>query len=173
MRFTSKLSLKGIIYSARRRAGRTAGRRREIGRFLVRPSREVEQFLAELIQVLRSLGPTPMLAGNSIGPLRTRLSSGSPYRSQLLRSLQTLGFIDSQRRFLPKAFTFVPELEALSTGIPARQFGCIRLMKAGRYGFLEDDDGTDYYFHETFLPMVQVGETLSLVPVCHLFRVRP
>ena len=111
-----RLSLKGIVYSARRRTGGTAGRRREIGRFLVRPSREVEQFLGDLIQVLKSLGPASMLSRESIAALRARLSTSSPYKGRPDRSLQTLGFIDSQRRYLPKALNYVPELEEANAG---------------------------------------------------------
>ena len=165
-----RLSFKGIVYSGRRRTGGTAGRRREIGRFQIRPSREVEQFLGELIQILKSLGPASTLTRDSLGTLRSRLSQSSPYKNQPDRSLQTLGFIDSQRRFLPKALNYVPELERPDTGGPARVLGRIKSAKQGRYGFIEDDEGTDYYFHATFLSDgiswedVALGREVSFVP---------
>ena len=165
-----QLLLKGIIYSARRRTGSTAGRRREIGRFLVRPSREVDQFLGELIQVLKAVGPASMLSRDATATVRANLSPSSPYKDQLDRSLQTLGFVDSQRRFLPKALNYVPELEDPSFGLWARLVGNIKSAKQGRYGFIEDDDGTDYYFHVTFFSddiiwaNIRPGMRVSFIP---------
>ena len=135
------------MYNARPSVGGGGGRRREIGRFRVRPSKEAEQFLGEMIQALSAIGPTTMLTRESVAALRARLSPSSPYRERPDLSLQRLGFIDSQRRLLPKALTYVPELERSPQALPRRFQGRVKAAKPGRYGFITDDDGNDYFFH--------------------------
>lgn len=141
-----QLRRKGIGYNARPRAG-GGGRRRELGRFRIRPSREAEQFLAELIQALGHIGPATMLSSDSRATVRSKLSPSSPYRERPDFSLQALGFMDTQRRFLPKALSYVPELEQSSPMTPQSLLGRIKLVKPGRYGFITDDEGIDYFFH--------------------------
>ena len=145
---SERLRSKGIVYNARPTAS-GGGRRREIGRFQVRPSKEAEQFLGELIEALTLVGPATELTNESVAVLRSRLSTGSPYRNNPNLSLQTLGFIDSQRRFLPKALSYVPELDKTSVTVPQRLLGSIISAKPGRYGFIKDNDGTDYFFHHS------------------------
>ena len=144
-----RLRRKGILYNARPAAGGGGGRRREIGRFRVRPSNEAEQFLGELIEALRFVGPATVLTKESASIVRSKLSSGSTYKDNPSASLQILGFIDLQRRFLPKALSYVPELGQASPSTPQRLLGTINAAKSGRYGFIKDDDGADYFFHHS------------------------
>ena len=146
-----QLRRKGIIYNTRPSA-RGGGRRREIGRFRVRSSREVEQFLAELLQALKSIGAATTLNRELVANVRSKLSTGSPYRDRPDNSLQSLGFIDSQRRFLPKALAYVPELGQPSQATPQRLLGMINSAKSGGYGFIIGDDGSDFFFHVSDLP---------------------
>ena len=141
-----RLRRKGILYSARSRSGAA---RRETGRFRVRPSREAEQFLGELIEALKYIGPATTLARQEESHVRTRLSSSSPYRDRVAISLQELNFIDSQRRFLPKALGYVPALNSSKPVVPERLLGQITSVKPSNYGFIKDDDGTDFFFHHT------------------------
>ena len=145
---SEQMRRKGITYNARPAAGGGGGRRREIGRFRVRPSKEAEQFLGELIEALKFVGPATMLTKESENAVRSRLSPGSPYKERPHISLQTLGFMDPQRRFLPKALSYVPELEQASPS-PQRVFGAISAAKPGGYGFIAGEDGADYFFHIT------------------------
>ena len=144
---SERLRRKGIVYNARPSAGGGGGRRREIGRFRVRPSKEAEQFLGELIQALKAVGPKTMLTKESVSTVRSKLSTGSPYKERPDLCLQTLGFTDSQRRFLPKSLSYVPELEQLPSTTPQRLQGQVKSAKPGRYGFITDDGGIDYFFH--------------------------
>ena len=165
-----QLRRKGIIYNARTTPARTSGgRRRETGRFQVRPSREVEQFLGELIQAMKSLSPSTALAPHQQALVRSRLSHGNPYKDRLTLSLQALGFVDSQRRFLPKAMAYVPELENKDQPAPTRSFGRVSAVKLGGYGFIKGDDGDDYFLHPSAIADgsewtdVKVGTRLSFV----------
>ena len=143
---SERLRRKGIVYNARPAAG-GGGRKREIGRFRVRPSKEAEQFLGELIEALKGVGPAMVLTRESVATVRSTLSKNSPYRERPDLALQTLGFIDSQRRFLPKVLGYVPELERSSSPTPERLFGRVVSAKTGRYGFIAGDDGVSYFFH--------------------------
>lgn len=144
---SEQLRRKGIVYNARPKIGGGGGRRREIGRFRVRPSKEAEQFLGELIQALKVVGAKKMLTRESVATVRSKLSPSSPYKERPDLSLQTLGFIDSQRRLLPKALSYVPELEQSLPTTPQRLLGRIRSTKTGGYGFITGEDGIDYFFH--------------------------
>ena len=144
-----QLRRKGIVYSARSRTGVGGGRRREIGRFQVRPSREAEQFLGELIEALKSVGQTAVLTRELTSTVRNQLSLGNPYRDHPDHSLQALGFIDAQKRFLPKALSFVPELNQSTPLVPKRHIGYIKVVKPGRYGFIRDDNEDDFFFHHS------------------------
>ena len=167
---TERLRRKGIVYNARPSAGGGGGRRREIGRFRVRPSREVDQFLGEIIEALRFVGPVTALDKESVTDIRARLSAGSPYKDRPDLSLQELGFIDSQRRLLPKALGYVPELHASAPSSPQRLVGQIIAVKPQRYGFIRDDEGTEYFFHQMGFRhyanwgIVQPGIRVSFVP---------
>ena len=143
---SEQLRQKGIVYNARPAAG-SGGRRREIGRFRVRPSKEAEQFLGELIQELKTLGPMTTLSREDTSAVQAKLSTGSPYKAHPQLSLQSLGFIDSQRRFLPKALSYVPELDNSTPFTPQRLSGRVASAKSGGYGFITGDDGIDYFFH--------------------------
>ena len=145
---SERLRRKGIVHNTRPTAG-GGGRRREIGRFRVRPSNEAEQFLGELIEALKSVGPAVVLTRESVGTVRSKLSTGSPYRDNTDSSLQTLGFIDSQRRILPKALSYVPELDQPPSQQPKRLSGRISVVKRGGYGFIADDEGSEYFFHRS------------------------
>ena len=145
--FYEQLRRKGVIYNARPTVGRGGGRRREIGRFRIRPSNEAEQFLGELIHSLRSIGSATTLERDSISNLRSLLSPVSPYRDRPDTSLQALGFVDLQRRLLPKALNYVPELGQTTQPASSRLSGRIKIVKVAGYGFIEGDDQTDYFFH--------------------------
>lgn len=140
------MRMKGLIYNAKRSLGR-GGRRREIGRFQVRPSKEAEQFFGELLEALREIGGVQSLSPAITRVLRGKLSPRSPYAEKPDWSLQELGFIDAQKRFLPKAFSYVPELQAKTVGVSRELKGEINTVKPAGYGFIRGDDGTDYFFH--------------------------
>ena len=165
-----RLRRKGILYNTRPAQGGGGGRRREIGRFRVRPSNEAEQFLGELIEALTSVGPATVFTKESVSIVRSKLSHGSPYKDNLDSSLQTLGFIDSQRRFLPKALSYVPDLDQALPSTPQRLLGRINAAKLGRYGFIKDDDGADYFFHHSWFcdfvdwANVKSGLRVSFIP---------
>ena len=165
-----QLRMKGIIYSGRSRPVSPGGLRREIGRFRVRPSKETEQFLGELFQALKTIGPTTMLDREHVASVRSKLSPASPYKDRPNLSLQAMGFIDAQRRFLPKAFSYVPELEEPSPSIERPLSGRITSAKSGRYGFIRGDNGVDYFFHFTDFAHdiewddVKVNQRVSFVP---------
>lgn len=141
---------KGLIYNAKPRLG-GSGHRREIGRFQVRPPREVEQFFTELLEGLRQISPAPALTPQLIHSLRKKLSQRSPYAQRPDWSLQALDFVDAYRRFLPKGLAFVPELEGTSVDAPKEIQGKIMAVKSARYGFIRADDGTEYFFHQSGL----------------------
>ena len=88
-----------------------------------------------------------MLTKESVATVRSKLSPSSPYKERPDLSLQTLGFIDSQRRFLPKALSYIPELDQSLPTTPQRLLGRVRSAKTGGYGFITDDDGIEYFFH--------------------------
>ena len=148
---SERLRRKGIVYNARPRAWGGSGRRREIGRFQVRPPKEAEQFLGELIEALKSVGPATTLTRESVADVRAKLSATSPYKDRPDLSLQELGFTDSQRRFLPKALVYVPELDQPSPPVLQRLQGHIVAVKSAGYGFIEDNGGTEYFFHHSGL----------------------
>ena len=165
---SERLRRKGIVYNARPTAS-GGGRRREIGRFRVRPSRETEQFLGEMLEALKLIGPATSLSRESVSGLRSKLSASSPYRDRPDLSLQELGFIDSQRRFLPKAIGYVPELDDSTPSGSNRLVGLITTVKLLQYGFIKDDEGTVYFFHHTGFrhpinwDIVQLGQRVSFV----------
>ena len=141
-----QLRRKGIIYNAKPRLGGGGGKR-NIGRFQVRPSHEAEQFLGEMIVAIKALGPNRVLTRDAVSAVRSKLSPSSPFKDRPDYSLQLLGFVDSQRRFLPKALSYVPELEDMSPSTPHRLFGQISEVKPAGYGFITADDGTSYFLH--------------------------
>ena len=164
-----QLRRKGIVYNARPKSARGGGRRREIGRFRVRPSNEAEQFLGELIEAMKELGSATILNKVSIGSIRVKLSAMNPYKNNPDYSLLELGFIDSQRRFLPKALNYVPEL-VQQQSLEKKIFGSISSVKPARYGFIRDDEGESYFFHQSGFvdPIewedVRVGLRVSFIP---------
>ena len=166
---SERLRWKGIMHNTKPSI-RGGVRRREVGRFRVRPSHEAEQFFGELILALRDLGPTIALSRESAAAIRSKLSTGSPYKEGLYSSLQSLGFTDSQRRFLPKALSYVPELEDVSPGAPQRLYGSISSLKSAGYGFISADDSTTYFLHssalsgEPSLGDLKIGTRVSFVP---------
>lgn len=141
-----QLVRKGVLYSARQRQG-APGTRRDQGRFQIRPSREMEQFFGELLQGLKEVAPATTFSPDLSRAVRSRLHSGSPYYRDVNQSLQVLGIIDTQKRFLPKALSYVPELESKSQQTPRRIQGAVKAIKAAGYGFISGDNGTDYFFH--------------------------
>ena len=145
-----KLRRKGVIYNTKQRMGGGGGRR-DIGRFRVRPSSEAEQFLGELIVAMKALGPNKVLTKDAVAEVRSKLSSSSPFKDRPDYSLQSLGFIDSQRRLLPKALSYIPELEDTPLNPAHRMFGKIAVAKPAGYGFIAAADGTSYFFHSTAL----------------------
>lgn len=167
---SERLRRKGIVYNARPTIGGGNGRRREIGRFQVRPPREVEQFLGELLEALKSVGPATNLSRESVADVRAKLSTTSPYRDRADLSLQELGFVDSQRRFLPKALSYVPELDQTVALVPERLKGQISAIKPAGYGFIRDNGGADYFFHRSSLlrgddwASLEGGTRISFIP---------
>ena len=60
--------------------------------------------------------------------------------------MQALGFLNAQRRLLPKALSYVPELHSSGREEVEQLTGTIKSIKA-RYGFIQSGNGTDYFFH--------------------------
>lgn len=143
------LRMKGILYNAKPRLGGGSGRRREIGRFRVRPPKEVEQYFGELLSGLRAIAPAAILSPSAVRRVRSSLSSKSPYTDRPDSCLQALGFIDAQKRLLPKAFAYVPDLEQIAR--PTIVSGEIRVVRPARFGFIRANDGTEFFFHESNL----------------------
>ena len=167
-----KLRRKGIVYNARPGSSETGGRRREVGRFRVRPSSEAEQFLAELIGALKHVASATSLTKERVGMLRSVLSGRSPYKSNPDHSLQALGFIDPQRRFLPKALSYVPELEQVDNKKTALELkGSIKALRAGHYGFIRGESGEEFFFHISDLDAslkwdaLEIGLRVTFVPM--------
>lgn len=144
-----QLRRKGIVYNARPGKGTSGGRRREIGRFRVRPSKEAEQYLGELMESLKIIGSGAILTKEAVTNIRVNLSTSNPYKTNPDWSLQTLGFIDSQRRFLPKALGYVPELNQPISQKVNQITGTVKSAKPGRYGFISDENNMDYFFHHS------------------------
>lgn len=145
------LRLKGVIYNAKPRPGGSKGRRREIGRFKLRTPKELEQYLGEILEALKDIPPLPYLGRDSIRIIRNSLSSKSPYYEKPDWSLQTLGFIDTQKRLLPKAYAYVPELDNQQKTKQKIIYGTVVALKPARYGFIKDTSGEDYFFHNSNL----------------------
>lgn len=166
------LRLKGIIYNSRPKAGGGGGRRREIGRFKLRTPKELEQYLGEILEALKTIPPLPYLDQDSIRMIRNLLSSKSPFSERPDGSLQALGFIDSQKRLLPKAYSYVPELDEPQKSKPKNVLGSIISLKPSRYGFIKDTNGGDYFFHMSNLSPEVAWESLSEgMPVS--FEIKP
>ena len=146
-----RMRRKGLVYNAKPRIGTGSGRRRGIGRFRVRPPREIEQYFAELLEGLRAIGSTRSLDEKMLRTLRAGLSEGSPYLEKPDGSMQALGFLNAQKRLLPKALSYVPELHSSGREKVEQLKGTIKSTKA-RYGFIQSEDGTDYFFHQSELP---------------------
>ena len=94
--------------------------------------------------------------------LRSTLSAGNPYKINPDFSLQALGFVDPQRRFLPKALNYVPELEQRGDD-KANDIllGRIKSLRAGRYGFIMGDAGEEYFFHQSDLDISLKWESVE------------
>jgi cold shock CspA family protein len=133
-----------------------------IGRFKLRTPKELDQYLGELLEALKSIPPLPYIDHNSIKAIRSLISSKSPYIDKPDWSLQALGFIDSQKRLLPKAYAYVPELEEVQKNQPKEISGTIADLKPSRYGFIRDTNGDDYFFHKSKLKAGVVWEALSI-----------
>jgi ATP-dependent DNA helicase RecG len=167
-----RLLRKGVLYSAKQRHGAT-GQRRDHGRFQIRPSREMEQFFGELLQALREVAPATTFSADSSRAVRSRLHSGSPYYRNVDQSLQVLGFIDTQKRYLPKAFSYVPELESSTVRqTPSHIEGVIKAIKTAGYGFIGGVNGIDYFFHKSGLPQDVEWQSIEL-GLSVSFRVKP
>jgi ATP-dependent DNA helicase RecG len=165
------LRQKGVIYSAKPR-GTSGGRKRETGRFQVRPPREVEQFLGELLDAVRIIAPATALPPAATRAIKQRLSPTSPYAERPDWSLQALGFIDSQRRFLPKAMSYVPELEDKQGIASPRMNGVVTSVKPGGYGFIQSDsDGMLFFHYSALMPPLERSSMRSGMRVS--FAVKP
>lgn len=145
-----RLGRKGLIYSAK--AKPSSGRKRDIGRFRVRPPREVEQHFGELLEALRAIGHAQSLSAEQVKAIRTSLPATNPYKRNPDWALQAVGLIDGKRRILPKAVTYAPELAGNGGESKDRTRGVVKVIKAGGFGFIRGDDGLDYFFHQTSLP---------------------
>ena len=144
------LRLKGVLFNSKPNAG-AGGRKREMGRFNVRKPNELDQYLGELLESLKGVAPCACLSTDKIRQIRNNLSSKSPYLERPDLSLQALGFIDSQKRILPKAFTYVPELEETKQSKSKENIGVIASLKPLKYGFINSEDGGLYFFHQANL----------------------
>ena len=168
---SERLRMKGLLYNARPRLG-GAGRRREIGRFQVRAPKEAGQYFGELLAAVRSIGPAATLKPADARKIRSQLSQKSPYAELLHSCLQSLGLVDGQKRFLPKVFTYVPELQGQPREEARAVYGEVKAVKPEQYGFIRADDGTEYFFRKSTLnPEVRWDALERGTRVC--FRVEP
>ena len=87
------LRRKGILYSAILR-GRVkavgSSRRREVGRFGIRPPDQTEGFRQELLTLLKEMGPRAVFLNSDASEVRKGLSSENPYAENPLDSLKLL-----------------------------------------------------------------------------------
>ncbi len=131
-----------LIYNVKPKvSGR--GRRREVGRFRVRPPQEVQQYLDELLLLLTKIGPLEDLDEKYI---RGNLSPNSPYSRNPFWSMQALGYLDAQRRILPKLRVFPAKMEHDETHSGWMR-GKLKAKRLEGYGFILGDDGNEYYLH--------------------------
>ena len=136
---------KGIIYNAKPGMSVGAGRRREVGRFRVRPPQQAQQYLDELLLAFGKVGQVSELPSGSEKSIRTALSPNSPYSEKPLSSLQALGFLDAQRKLLPKlrVLSARPQPEDLSSW----KRGKLKTKRPEGYGFIRGYDDNEYYLH--------------------------
>jgi ATP-dependent DNA helicase RecG len=171
------LRRKGILYNTVRKIAAGSRRRREVGKFAIRPPDQTEQYRQELLGALQKLGPRPVLSVNDLAAVKSQLSTNSPFVEAPHESLKLLGFADERLRPLPsvavlwkdfvtpvsnsgeKAIDSGPARNAApgpqSPSMPPTQsrfLGTVARLKTQEgYGFLADARGSDYFFHITSL----------------------
>lgn len=154
------MNRKGIIYSAKPRPSQGGGMRREIGRFLIIPPQEAQQYLNELLRIIESFGPQLEITKEHLGILKHHSSPNSPYNMYLVASLQSLGLISAQRRFLPKARALWEQ--ALAEPIQPAEWKYGKLVMKRNlegYGFISGVDGIDYFLHDSNLvPPLKISQ---------------
>lgn len=153
-----QLRQKGLIYSAKEKARRNPRRQ---PRYRVRSPLEVQQHLSEIQTALLTLGSASELARDYIQNLQGAISPDNPYRTNTLRSLRVLGYVDFERQPLPKlrslwanAFSQA-ERSNTTDGRRAQTRTAVRtgeiVLLKGNYGFIRDNEGETYYLHKSEL----------------------
>lgn len=153
-----RLNKKGIIYSTTRTKTR---RRRNLPRFRIRPPQEAQQYLAELQNALRVVGPVADFSQPISERLRARLSSESPYISEPAWALQALGYSDGSKHPLPRA-NALWQAEGASRDEPddGRLTGIVVSVGIKDFGFAITPDGEKFFIHAS--EMVQPDHWLSI-----------
>ena len=102
------LQYKGLVYSKltdpqvqnyRKKYG---GNRREVPRFLIRSATELEQYYKELTENLKNLKDKGKMDNITASSLGKSLTLGNPFKTNILKTLQYLGFISVDKTPLPK-----------------------------------------------------------------------
>jgi len=145
------MSRKGIIYNAKPHISAGGGRRREIGRFRVRPPQEAQQYLDEILTAVAKMGQVSELSMDAEKAIKSLLSVNSPFSQKLVRSLQALGFLDVQRRLLPKSRVLPQKIVPEDSQTTTWKRGMLKFKKLDGYGFIRSDDGTEYFVHASNL----------------------
>lgn len=141
------LRRKGLIYSARKKAN---SNRRTQPRFRVRSPLEVQQYLGELQKALLIAGPISQLNREYGRSLQNAMSTHSPYQEQPLWALRALGYVDPDRKPLPKLQAlWTNEDSQMSQTGPSTIMGEVVLVKED-YGFIRGDQ-QDYFLHRSEL----------------------
>ncbi|MCX5998154.1 MAG: cold shock domain-containing protein [Chloroflexi bacterium] len=166
-----KMRRKGVIFNAKPRSQGSGVRRREEGRFQIRPPSEAQQYLNELLAQVQPIVAARVTLVPLPKSITEGLSPGSPYRENPSWGLHDLGFIDNRGQWLPKAKALVPAPQpaAKPTVMPAsgqaesRKQGVIRWKNEMQgFGFISGTDGQEYYMHASFLAPPLVWKELSL-----------
>lgn len=99
------LQCKGILVSVRPdselRRTYSAAKRKDIGRFAIRPIGEVQHFYNELIQALQQIGPIDHISPRTLQNGIKAISRDNPYASNVTtcaQAIRYLGLVDSEAR---------------------------------------------------------------------------
>jgi cold shock CspA family protein len=168
------LRRKGILYNVVGKASKGVGARarREMGRFAIRPPDQTEQYLLELVDVLRKMGSRSAISPQDLTAMKRQLSSSSPFLEAPHDSLKLLGFADERLRPLPalnliwsdpatssvdSSIKFTESQGARSAQVaprfapPTFVGKVVVLSREKGIGFIKDDDNVGFYLHKTAL----------------------
>jgi ATP-dependent DNA helicase RecG len=178
-KLVERLRRKGILYKGdtNRRGGM---RSRNERRWSIRPPDQVEQYMSELLHLLKN-SKSRSLNAATIRGLKGKLSSSSPFKENPAESLKLLSFLDERFRPLPAFMAIWGEAAALSAptvaksrsgagGLKQTSIGKIIALKTNGYGFIQGKDGIDYFFHISDLTersdwdRIRIGNEVEFAP---------